>query len=280
MAQTSLIEATHSVQSGNKIEWLARMGYIAKGVVYGTVGILTLLSLYGAFGDGAVTGSRGAIRAIASQPFGNVLLILMIVGLAGYVVWRFAQGVKDTEGKGSDASGWMQRLGFIISACFYASLTFYAITMAGWFTGSGSDSGSSKEALTAKLMSTDAGIWAVGIAGLIFIGIGFYQFYRAFTSKFKDKWKTQQIAPSHLRVAERFAQVGISARALTLVIIGGLVVQAARQADPSDAKGLGHALQSLRGETYGLILLTIIGAGLVCYGLYCFMNARYRTMNV
>jgi hypothetical protein len=280
MNQTSLVDATYTMQNSSKIEWLARTGYVAKGVVYGTVGVLTLLSLYGAFGDGAVTGSRGAIRAIASQPFGNLLLILMIIGLAGYVVWRFVQGVKDTEGKGSDAAGWMQRIGFIISAGFYASLTFYALTLTGWFSGAGTESGSTKQALTAKLMSTDAGIWVVGLAGLAFIGIGFYQFYRAFASKFKDKWKTQQIAPSHLRVAERFAQLGISARALTLLIIGGLLVQAARRADPNDAQGLGNALQSLRDETYGMIVLTIIGAGLVCYGLYCFMNARYRTMNV
>lgn len=274
----------YSDAPSSTLEWLSRAGYVAKGVVYSTVGVLTLSALYGLFGGsggGNPTGSRGAVRAIAEQPFGNFLLILLIIGLAGYVVWRFLQGIKDTEGKGDDASGWMQRIGFMISGVFYASLTLYAINLAGWFSsGSSGSSGSSKQEMTATLMSYEAGIWAVGIAGAAFFCVGLYQLYRAYTEKFEDSWKTHEIPPRQLRFAERFAKFGISARGLTLLIVGGLIVQAAMSANPDEARGLGYALQTLRDESYGTFLLTVIGAGLLCYGLYCFMNARYRTVNV
>ena len=269
--------------SSSTLEWLSRAGYAAKGVVYSTVGILTLSALYGLFGSsgsGGPAGTRGAVRVIAEQPFGNFLLILLIIGLAGYVVWRFAQGIKDTEGKGDDASGWMQRIGFMISGVFYASLTLYAINLAGWFADGSASSGSSKQELTEKLMSYEVGTWAVGFAGAAFFCVGLYQFYRAFTKKFEDNWKTHEIPADKLRFAERFAQFGICARALTLVVIGGLLAQAAARSDPNQARGLGYALQTLRDETYGTFLLTLIGAGLLCYGLYCFVNARYRTVNV
>jgi hypothetical protein len=251
--------------------------------VYATVGVLVLGALYGAFGNEGLTGTKGAVNTIAEQPFGNILLVLLIIGLVGYVIWRFAQAIKDTEGKGGGFSGWIQRIGFMISGVFYASLTLYAAKVAGWFSGGGasaSGGGTSQQALTQRLMSHELGVWAIGIAGAVFIGVAIYQFYRAGSRKFEKNWKTHEIPPQRLPFARRFAQVGISARAITFVLTGGLLIIAAMRTNPEQAQGLGHALQTLRDESYGTLLLTIIGAGLVCYGIYCFVNARYRTVNV
>jgi hypothetical protein len=265
------------------LELLSRAGYAAKGVVYATVGVLILGALYGAFGNEGLTGTKGAVNTIAEQPFGNILLVLLIIGLVGYVIWRFVQAIKDTEGKGGGFSGWIQRIGFMISGVFYASLTFYAAKVAGWISGAGASSaggGTSQQALTQRLMSHELGVWAIGIAGAIFIGVAIYQFYRAGSRKFEKNWKTHEIPPQRLQFARRFAQFGISARAITFVLTGGLLILAAVRTNPQQAQGLGHALQSLRDESYGTFLLTIIGAGLVCYGIYCLLNARYRTVNV
>jgi hypothetical protein len=277
--------ATQAVSNAGsrKLELLSRAGYVAKGIVYATIGVVVLSALYGAFGNERLTGARGAVDSIAEQPFGQVLLIMLIVGLIGYVVWRFVQGIKDTEGKGDDFSGWMQRIGFMISGIFYTSLAFYAVKVAGWFsngTASASGGESSKQALTERLMSYEAGIWGIGIAGAIFVGVGIYQFYRALTRKFEDSWKTHEVPNEKLRFARRVAQFGICARAVTFVLSGGLLVLAAVRANPDQARGLGYALRTLRDEPYGTFLLTVIGAGLVCYGVYCFVNARYRTVNV
>ena len=84
---------------------LARAGYAAKGVLYITIGILAAMAAFGGGGDGATTGSKGAIRAIQEQPFGQVLLVLLTVGLAGYALWRFVQAILDPEGEGTDAKG-------------------------------------------------------------------------------------------------------------------------------------------------------------------------------
>ncbi len=270
--------------ASRKLELLSRAGYAAKGVVYATVGVLVLSALYGAFGNEGLTGSKGAINTISEGPFGNILLALLIIGLVGYVVWRFLQGIRDTEGKGSGVKGWMQRLGFMISGLFYASLTFYAVRLAGWFSSGGpsasADGEGTQQALTESLMSFEAGIWAVGVAGLVFIGVALYQAYRAANCKFEDNWKLYEIPAKRLPLARRFAQFGIFARAVTFSLTGGLLILAAIHSNPDEARGLGYALQTLRDEFYGTLLLTVIGAGLICYGFYCFLNARYRTVNV
>lgn len=261
----------------SKFELIARAGYVAKGVVYGTVGLLTLGAIYEWFGNiysglgnAEVTGTRGALETIASQPFGNFLLIAMTAGLAGYVVWRLVQAITDAEDKGSDASGLFQRAGFFISGSMYALLALYAAQLAGWLGGGGGD-GSSRREWTARLMGHELGIWLVGLVGVAFVGVGIYQCYRSATRKFEKKWQG-----SNSPWTVRLAQFGVAARGFTLMLIGGIVINAAIQADPDEARGLGHALRSLQDETYGTVLLTVIGAGLICYGLYCFINARYR----
>ena len=77
-------------------DWVAkfgRVGYAAKGVVYIIVGVLAAQAAFG--GGGATTGSRGAIRSIADEPFGQVLLVLTALGLAGYAVWRLVMAGVD-----------------------------------------------------------------------------------------------------------------------------------------------------------------------------------------
>ncbi|HKF93470.1 MAG TPA: DUF1206 domain-containing protein, partial [Gammaproteobacteria bacterium] len=77
--------------AGKGVEWLARMGYVAKGVVYMIVGVLAAMTALGV--GGATTGTIGAVSRIEHQPFGQALVGLMALGLVGYVLWRFTQAV-------------------------------------------------------------------------------------------------------------------------------------------------------------------------------------------
>ena len=268
--------STPAVRSNSKFEYLARAGYTAKGVLYGTVGVLALGAVYSLFGEGELTGARGALETIASQPFGRILLVLMAIGLAGYVLFRLAQALTDAENKGSDASALMQRAGFFASGLLYALLALYAVQLGGWLGSGGSGGGSTRSEWTATLMSHQAGIVLIGAIGLVFAGVGVYQIYRAAARKFEEKWVGTGAAGRGRSFAVRFSQFGVAARGITLLLIGGIIVDAALGTDPEEAKGLGYALRSLRDEAYGTVILTVVGAGLVCYGLYCFINARYR----
>ncbi len=80
--------------------------------------------------------------------------------------------------------------------------------------------------------------------------------------------------------AKRFGQGGLSARGITFLIIGGFVIQAAYQADPSEAKGLDAALATLAAQPYGTVLLVVVALGLAAYGVFCFSIAKYRQFHV
>ena len=85
------------------MEKWARFGYAAKGFVYGAIAILALLAAFSVGGE--TTDTTGALQAIAEQSFGKILLILIAIGLVGYVLWLLIQAIKDPEHKGTDAKG-------------------------------------------------------------------------------------------------------------------------------------------------------------------------------
>jgi len=263
-----------SQAAGGWVETMARCGYATKGVVYVIVGVLAVMAASGA--GGSTKDSSGAIATIAQQPFGRILVGLTALGLFGYVIWRFVQAVMDPERKGTDVKAIFARIGFAISGIVYASLAFLAGRMALSGGGGGGGGDSSQPALTAKLMSQPFGIWLVGIVGVIVIGVGLYHFFRAYKAKFMEDYKSSEMSATERKWAKRVGRFGLAARGVTFSIIGFFFVSAALHADPSEAKGLSGALDTLARQPYGPWLLGVVALGLVAFGVYCFSQARYR----
>ena len=259
------------------VKWLARSGYAAKGVVYMVVGGLALAAALGRGGSSAPD-QRGALRTILEGPFGQVLLGLVAVGLFGYALWRFVMAAQDTEGDGSDAKGVVKRTGYAVSGLVYAGL---AVAAAGLVLGSsggggGSGSGGSAQDWTARLMAQPFGRWLVGIVGVIVIAVGLYQFYRAYSAKFREKLLLSRMSQTEETWATRVGRLGFAARGVVYAMIGWFLIQAALQSNPSQAGGLGQAFRELSSAPYGPLLLGIVALGFIAYGVFALALARYR----
>lgn len=257
------------------VERLARLGYVAKGIVYIIVGGIALRVATGTSGGGGTTGTEGAIESIARQPLGRAMVALLAVGLLGYAIWRFVQAIRDPEGKGSDAKGKTARAAYGISGIVHAGLALEAARLAlGSGQGDGSESG--VDSRTAMLMSQPFGQWLVGLVGLVIAAFGCYELYRAYKGDVAKRLRLRGVDDDTRRWIVRSGRLGYAARGVVFLVIGYFLVQAARRFDPSDARGLGGALQSLRGESYGPWLLGLVAVGLVAYGVFSLVNARYR----
>ncbi len=257
------------------VERLARFGYLAKGVVYAVVGILAARLAFGSGGE--TTGARGALYEIGSQPWGQGLLLLTGLGLACYAGWKLVQGIRDPERKGTDAEGIVKRLGFVGSGVIHASLALTAFRLA---TGNGGGGGEDTQGRTAQLMSYPAGLWLVGLVGLVTLGIGLYQFYRAWDESFLRKWNVGAMSPEQRRWGTRAGRWGLAARGVVFLMMGFFFVRAALQHDASEAIGLDGALTKLASSSTGPWLLGLVALGLVAYAVFCFTQARYRHFQV
>lgn len=259
-------------------EWIdtyARVGIASKGVVYILVGVLAAMAAFGKGGN-VGGGQQGAFSWILEQPFGQILLGLVIIGLLGYVGWRMIMAFKDPDGYGTDAKAMFKRAGFFFSGLTYLFFAFSAARMLYPALSSGSGgSGGGQETLIAKVLDQPFGQILVGIFAAIVIGKGIFQFYRGIQGKFKGHVNERTMSSEERAVYTRSGRVGYIARGIVFGIVGYFLVQAAMQSDASEAGGTGEALSFLSG-TGGPILLAAVALGLAAYGIFMFLKSKYR----
>ncbi|NJP08441.1 MAG: DUF1206 domain-containing protein [Leptolyngbyaceae cyanobacterium RU_5_1] len=253
------------------VEPLARLGFVCKGLVYAIVGLLATQAALGAGGE--KTDARGALGTIVTQPFGQILLSLVAIGLIGYAFWRVVEAMIDPENKGNGAKGIFQRLGYVGDGLIYAGLAITAVKI---LIGVGSGDRNQTRDWTALLLAQPFGQWLVGVVGAGVIGFGFYQFYKAYTAKFCRELKLNEMSARERTWITRSGRLGYAARGVVFTIIGLFLIQAAQQTNPNQAIGVGEALEALAQQPYGPWLLGIVAIGLIAYGLYFAVQARYR----
>jgi hypothetical protein len=249
-------------------EVLARAGFVARGVIYGLIGILAVKVALGA--GGKTTNQSGALKTIAHQPFGKVLLILVAIGLAGYSLWRFTRALLGHGREDSDSS--FERLAAFGSGAVYAVVCAIAIEI---LLGSGGSSGSPKKP-TAGVLGWPGGSWIVGAAGAVLCGVAIYQGYRGVSSDFLDDSKTEEMSPGVRRWITWIGTFGHLARMVVFGLAGVFLIKAAVDYNPNKAVGLDGALAKLANHAYGPVLLGIVACGLVAFALYSLSDARYR----
>ena len=260
--------AAHSPAS----EWLARLGYVVKGIVYLIIGILAGRV---AIGDGGkTTDNRGALQAIYHEPFGRVLLSLVIVGLIGYALWCFLRAFLDVDGKGSDAKGILARVGYAIIGISYGALAYGALRLVTGSGSSGKSTDASTQDWTARLLGQSYGEALVILLGVVVLGVALYLFYYAYSAKFLQSFsRLSGMARTWVR---RLGRIGYGAQGVVFAEIGVFLIVAARKHNAHAAKGIGGSLAQLAREPYGHLLLGIVALGLIAYALYSFAQARFR----
>jgi hypothetical protein len=248
--------------------WLARVGLVARGVVYGVIGVLALKL---ALGDGGTaTNQQGALQTIARQSFGKTLLILVAIGLAGYALWRLTRAAVGHGAEQRDSGS--DRVAALASGIAYGLLCVTAVKI---LTDSSTGSGTPKEP-TAGVLGWSGGTVLVAIAGAVLIGVAAYQAYKGLAKKFLEDANTGEMSPGIRRGYTALGVFGHVARAVIFALIGYGLIKAAIDYDAQEAIGLDGALRELANASYGPALLGLVAAGLIGFALYSIADARYR----
>lgn len=255
--------------SRNRLEQLARLGYAARGAVSLIVGGLALLAAFGRGGE--ATGSKGALQALMAQPLGEILLAVVALGLFGFALWRALQAVLDADGEGRSAKALAVRAGRALTSVTYVSLGVFALGLI-FATARGGDEDQSAQDWTAWLLAQPFGRWLVAGAGLAIIGAAIGMVVKAWTASFQ---RHLACGPAASWVVP-LGRAGFAARAVVFLLAGGFLLVAAWQADPSEARGLGGALEALQQQPYGQAMFALVALGLAAFGAFNFAQARFR----
>jgi len=253
------------------LELLERLGYVARGALYAVMGLLALGVALGVVG-GQTTDLSGSLVFLVANPFGKLVLIAFAVGLTAYSLWGFVRAVYDPLHRGSDASGYAARLGFVTSAVSYAAIVIFALQVLG---GSGAASGDSTQKTVASVLSHPAGGWLTILIGLVAAGIGVGQWVEAYRATFKADLKGAEMSASERDLAIGLGRFGMAARGVSFLVIGWFVIQAGIHNDPGQVQGFGGAFQFLLHQPFGRLVLGVVALGFVALGLHSFACARW-----
>jgi len=272
-------EAKQTVQAVATNSWttrLVRLGYAVKGVVYLIIGGLAAQLAVGH--GGKATDQRGALQTIAAQPFGKFLLIVVAIGLLGYALWSFIQAALDPDRQGHDAKGMVARFGAAFVGVSYVGLAIGAFQLALGSGTAGNSSTTSTQDWTASLLRLQPplGVAIVVVIGLIVLGVAIALYMKAYKAQFQRHLNLTGVNAQLRKAAVFMGRFGYAALGVVFTIIGIFLIVAALQDNPAKAKGLDTALTELLHQPFGPVLLGIIALGLIAYGVFSFVEARYR----
>ncbi len=262
------------IEPGEKwVEYVARTGYLAIGITYGLVG---LLAVQAALTAARSPNTRDALDTVRGAPFGRILLGLLAIGLFAYAIWRFVQAWWDTERKGRKWKGIFIRLGYAISGIAYVGLSVGALIAA--IRGASADGGGDAEnqQRAAQVLQWPGGWIALAIGGCIVIGVGIAHFVKAYKGEFMRDYEHVEMSHTERTWARPIGRFGLSARGVTFCLIGLFLALAGWRTNAGQVKGLGDAFSIVAAQPFGQILLLVIAAGFVAYGVFCLSQARYR----
>jgi hypothetical protein len=251
---------------------LARVGMLAPGLLYMLVGWLAIML---ALGHQTGNPSRkGALHEVAGHTWGMIALGALAAGFAGYALWRFAVAALGEKIESREDLNVWKRLWYVARGLLYVAACWTTIQVMENSTGS-SDTATQRDK-TAEVLTWPAGRWLVAAAGIGVVAYGAGSIYRGVTGKFADDLKLGQIRSTMRKWFCRAGTFGWCARGVVLGLIGAFLVKAAIEFDPKESKGIDATLATLAEQPFGRFLLAVVALGLISFGLFYFVRARYR----
>ena len=254
------------------VEKLARLGCYSVAAVYILIGTMAILSFMGLSEDAA--DEERIMDVILGLPMGEVLIVLLVLGLLGYIIWRVFEAYTDPYEFGSDKKGLARRAGIASSAVGYGIVGFAAMQIL--IEGGGNNGEEERQFLVAQVLDFPGGAWLIGIVGAVTGFAGLVQFKYVAGGDYNKRINYNKMPRWMVTTTHIFAWAGYLARGVILAVIGYFLISAAITADPEEVGDTDSAFDFLGSMgTLGNIAFIAIAAGTICYGLYMIINGIY-----
>lgn len=253
--------------------WLERyilIGYAAKGSVYLSIGILALNA---AVSEREAAGTYSTLTWLTERPLGKVLVCLLAIALTGYVCRRLFQTILLP----GYSNPWslkciFKRIGYVMSGLSYAGVAYSALNIV-LELGEADDT---IEDLVSQLFEQPIGEWLILLGGIGVTTVGLFYIYGAYTGSYISEFQSEALHHQLEKWTIRIGKLGVAARGVAFVLTGIFLIQAPIYGDSELAGGLENALRLISEKPLGWLWLSLIGVGMMCYGVYMFVAAIYR----
>lgn len=263
-AGDSARRAGEKVEQSTTFKWLVALGLVCFGLIHLLLGWLCIQVSLGGQGE---TSTQGALKDLVAKPFGNVLMIVIALGLFTLVIWQVVEALFGYR-RLKQSRKIRRKLASAGRAIVYAALGVSAIALA--VSGNSSSSDDSARSASATLMAAPFGQVLVGAVGLAIVAVGVSHVVKGVRRKFVK----QDLVAGVAEWAKKLGTIGWIVKGVALGLVGFLFIWAAVTFDPQKAAGLDGALKTLQQQPFGVVLLILMGLGFACFGVYCMVWSR------
>mgnify|MGYP001574210428 CR=1 FL=1 len=253
------------------VEAAGRAGLVSRAAIWFVTGALAgRLAFEGNPEAGAAPDKHGALQTLARQPFGRVLLFVLLVGFAAMVAWSVAELVRKRDGERS--GHWGHRLVAAGRSGIYAALALSTFHL---LTGDGSNSDGQEE-LTVRVLGWPGGRLIVGATALALLGAAAFNLYRAVSRRYEKHWDPKRMDERARRIAGPVEAIGNIGHAMVFGVVGWFLSMTALHFDPTEPKSLDESLSALVREPAGRLVCLVVAAGMVAWALNALAQSRWR----
>jgi hypothetical protein len=241
-----------------KFQWLTRVGFLARGMLYILIGIL-------AIANGRTEDLTGALEYVGGGA-GRIMLIAIAVGLATYALWRLSDAAFGTEHGSGDWKALRSRIAAAGIGFVYLFIAYKAarVLLAG-------RSGAMDAKMQADTVLDLPGGWVMlGLASLYIFAAAAVQVYKAGKCSFLKHLDADAIAPP----VKWVGRIGYAARGVIFLCVGWMLGGAALAGRANKAGGMEQALDMFDGGA-----LYAVAGGLILFGGFSLVEARYRRIH-
>jgi hypothetical protein len=250
------------------MQWLARAGHAGRGAVF--------LILGGFAGMAAVdhasrpVGTTSAVRDLLGSSAGWALAVMIVACLLCFAVFRASEAILDLHNFGDDLYAVLRRAALGTAGLFYAGVAIVAASIVlGWNIA---PEDVMVRGWTAWFLAVPGGAWIIGLAGAITVVVGIGLAVAGLRASFKRRVRLARETRTYVTA---LGTVGMTARSVVFIMIGGFLVFAAVTRDPQKAEGFGGALAVIQHQPHGDWLLGVAALSLLTFGLFGISEALF-----
>ena len=259
MSTSPSAELAGNLAYEGKFQWLTRVGFAARGLLYILIGVLIIRT-------GRTEDLTGALEYVGNGS-GKLLLGGIALGLATYGLWRLSDAALGTEHRGTE---WMT-LGKRAVAGGIGVIYLYLAYKGARVMLVGRAGSMSAEQQADKVLDLPGGELVLFGAALVLAIAGANQLWKALKCKFMRRLREGAGQKEWIKWMGR---LGYAARGVIFLVVAWMIYRAAADGVASEAGSLEQALDVLRGP-----FLVPIAAGLLLFGLFSIIEARFRAIH-
>lgn len=184
------------------------------------------------------------------------------------------QAVFDADDHGTSPKGWAVRLGQAVSGFVYGALAWSTLELLDGFEDIGeADETDSARTMTAEVLAFPYGDWIMIAAGLALFAVGIGNIVQGARQDFA---KRLECSVDVCRRVVPLARAGYIGRGLATFPLGVFLFRAGLEVRSSEARSWADALEAVERQPFGSVILALIAGGLIAFGLFGLVEARYR----